>query len=579
MCPLLICAEGMRKKEVIYQLFPRLFGNNKSNPTPYGSLQRNGSGKFRDINSKALQSLSEMGVTHIWYTGILEHATESDYSSYGISRDNPAVVKGRAGSPYAVKDYYDVDPDLAIEPANRMNEFRDLVLRTQKLGMKVIIDFVPNHVARSYFSDNLPAGHHQLGQHDDPSESFLPDNNFYYFPGKRFVVPKEALKECKKYTDLLKIRPFYEYPAKASGNDCFNPTPSVTDWYETVKLNYGKEFDQAQSSHYSPIPATWHRMMDILTFWAEFGIDGFRCDMAEMVPVEFWNWTITKIKSRFPAISFTAEVYNPNLYPDYLTKGKFDFLYDKVGLYDTLKKITLGEADVTNISACWQSLNGIDNKMLRFMENHDEQRIASDFFTGNPEKALPAVFVSACMSTGPFMLYNGQELGEKGDRIAGFSGNDGRTTIFDYWVMPEVQKWNNDGAFTTHRLSDSQKQLRLQYSKILQLCRNEAISEGAFYDLLWINEQLVSQQVYAFLRHTKNEKMLFIASFNANEVQTHIEISDHAIAAINLDTTNDIECREELYLHEPDNFSYKSSGNSIILNLSLAPFESKVFRL
>lgn len=575
----MICAEGMKKKEVIYQLFPRLFGNNNSNPVPYGSLEQNGSGKFSDINNNALQSLNEMGVTHIWYTGILEHATESDYSSIGISRDNPAVVKGRAGSPYAVKDYYDVDPDLASEPANRMDEFRDLVKRTKKIGLKVIIDFVPNHVARSYFSDNLPAGHHQLGQHDDPSESFLPDNNFYYFPGKRFVVPKEALQECKKYTDLLKIRPFYEYPAKASGNDCFNPTPAVTDWYETVKLNYGKEFDQAQSLHYTPIPATWYRMMDILTFWAEFGIDGFRCDMAEMVPVEFWNWAVTKIKSRFPTISFTAEVYNPILYNDYLTKGKFDFLYDKVGLYDTLKKVTMGEADVTTISACWQSLDGIDNKMLRFMENHDEQRIASDFFTGNAKKALPAVFVSACMSAGPFMLYNGQELGEKGDRVAGFSGNDGRTTIFDYWVMPEVQKWNNEGAFTTHLLSDSQKLLRLQYSKILQLCRSEAISEGAFYDLLWINTHLVSQQIYAFLRHTKKEKMLFIASFNANEVQTHVDISEHAIAAINLDTTNDIECIEELYLQEPANFSYKSSGKNLILNLSLAPFESKVFRI
>ena len=122
------------EKKVVYQVFTRLFGNTNSTNKPWGTLEENGVGKFEDFTDKALKEIKELGVTHIWYTGVLHHAMVTDYTEFGISNDDPDVVKGRAGSPYAVKDYYNVDPDLAVNPENRMQEFEDLTARTHKAG-------------------------------------------------------------------------------------------------------------------------------------------------------------------------------------------------------------------------------------------------------------------------------------------------------------------------------------------------------------------------------------------------------------------------------------------------------------
>ena len=408
-------------KLVIYQMMTRLFGNVKTLNKPYGTIDENGCGKFEDVTDKALAGIRELGVTHVWYTGVLEHAVLNDYTTFGIPLDDADVVKGRAGSPYAIKDYYDVNPDLAVDVKNRMMEFDRLVERTHQAKMGVIIDFVPNHVARQYHSDVKPDGEKDLGEADDKSKAFDPNNNFYYLPGQSFQVPK-GFNSLGANSFPTKDGRFDETPAKATGNDQFTATPSVNDWFETIKLNYGVDYMNGRRGHFDPIPDTWQKMRNILVFWASKNVDGFRCDMAEMVPVEFWHWVIPQVKAVNANIIFIAEIYNPQQYRNYIDHGRFDFLYDKVQLYDTLRMLIGSKGSTTWIPGIQRSLSGINHNMVHFLENHDEQRIASPFFVGDPWKALPGMVVSATIDKGPVMIYFGQEVGEPGAGAEGFSG-------------------------------------------------------------------------------------------------------------------------------------------------------------
>lgn len=510
-------------KLIIYQLLPRLFGNTVTLNKYYGSIEENGCGKFNDINDKALGELKAMGFTHIWYTGVVEHATMTDYSKFGIPPHDPDVVKGRAGSPYAVSDYYDVDPDLAADVNNRMGEFEALVKRSHDNSLKVIMDFIPNHVARTYHSDKKPAGVRDFGEDDDHTKTFSPANDFYYTPGEAFVVPQGYNPGGDEFKSPLKDGNFDENPAKATGNDKFIATPSINDWFETVKLNYGVDYLDNRKTYFDPVPPLWNKMYDILHFWSEKGIDGFRCDMVEMVPVEFWGWVVAKLKKEFPALIIIGEAYEINKYQDYLFKGKFDYLYDKVGLYDAVRKLTCSNWDATtwDINQVWnRDSKGIDSHMLRFMENHDEQRIASRFFCGDAWKAIPGMIVTATLNTGPVMIYMGQEIGEPADGSEGFSSDDGRTSIFDYWGVPEHQKWLNNGQMDGGQLSDRQKKLREFYSKLLNICRqNEAIREGKFWELMLANEHQpgFDTRMYMYLRYTDKQRILAITNFNREE--------------------------------------------------------------
>ncbi|MBR1447722.1 MAG: alpha-glucosidase C-terminal domain-containing protein [Prevotella sp.] len=492
----------MTDKIIIYQIFTRLYGNRCTARVPNGSIEENGCGKLNGFTPKVLKQIREMGVSHVWYTGIIRHATTTDYTRYGLPRQHPAVVKGRAGSPYAIVDYYDVDPDLAEDVDKRMQEFERLVSRTHRAGLKVVIDFVPNHVARQYHSVARPEGVRDLGEDDNPQVGFDPErNNFYYCPGQTFTP----------YFDLYhgEREPYTETPAKATGNDCFHNAPGRNDWYETVKLNYGVDYYAGHVGHFQPTPDTWTKMLHILLFWAQKGVDAFRCDMAEMVPAEFWAWATARVREAYPEVRFIGEVYNPAEYRRYIASG-FDYLYDKVGMYDAMRDVICHRRTSEAITQAWQQTDDIRDHMLYFLENHDEQRLASDFFAGSGEKGVPGLVVSALMQKGPFMLYFGQEWGERGMDAEGFSGCDGRTTIFDYWS-----------------LQPADTPLTEVYRKVLNIARTErCVREGQMFDVMYANRQYARQ--YAFLRKAGKDVMLVVANFDDQPASLQLNIPDHA---------------------------------------------------
>ena len=500
----------MTDKVIIYQVFTRLFGNRNTTRKECGTIAENGSGKFNDFDSKTLKTIKKLGVSHIWYTGVIRHATQTNYSQYGIPSQSATVVKGKAGSPYAICDYYDVDPDLAVNVEKRMDEFDKLVVRTHKAGLKVMIDFVPNHVAREYKSICKPEGIEDLGANDDKSQGFCPQNNFYYCPGCHF----EPSFDKGDYD---------EYPARATGNDHFDNHPGINDWYETVKLNYGVDY-WTRFGHFSPVPDTWDKMVEILLFWASKGIDGFRCDMAEMVPAAFWDYATAKVKTQYPHIVFMGEVYNPSEYRNYINSG-FDWMYDKVGMYDAMRAVICGQAPAHILTGAWQSVDDIKEHMVYFLENHDEQRIASDFFAGSAIKGLPGMVASVLMKSSPFMLYAAEEYGEKGMDKEGFSGKDGRTTIFDYWCVDTLCRAEADA------LNEEERLVFAVHEKTLQIARKEKAVDGDFYDLMYVNpssENFNNEKQFAFLRKKDNELLIVVVNFDDRDVNIQVRIPSHA---------------------------------------------------
>ena len=555
----------MKRKIIIYQVFTRLFGNRNTARVPNGTLRANGTGKMSDFDAERLRRIHDMGFTHVWYTGVIRHATATDYSKHGIPRQHPSVVKGVAGSPYAITDYYDIDPDLADDIDQRMNEFQQLVDRTHQAGMKVIIDFVPNHVAREYHSIMKPEGVRDLGEDDDTGKHFSPINNFYYCPGQPFVSPVQP-QEGEE--------PYVENPAKCTGNDRFDNCPGRNDWYETVKLNYGIDYCDAggRSYHFDPVPNTWVKMTDILLYWASKDIDGFRCDMAEMVPPAFWAYATRIVKERYPRVVFIGEVYDTNLYRTYIQSG-FDYLYDKVGMYDCLRDVICDRRPASSITYYWQHIDDIRPHMLYFLENHDEQRIASDFFCGNGIKAIPAIIVAALMGSNPFMVYSGQELGERGMDAEGFSGCDGRTTIFDYWCIDTIRR----GYFDRRHLTQDEMHLQLKYQQILHIANREtAVREGEFFDLMYVNPQTWKfnpRHEFAFLRKFEDEVLLVVVNFGADRVNTSVNIPAHAFDFLGL-PEKEVRAIDLLTGQEMD-IELKRDG---AVDMDLRPYTGRIYK-
>ena len=506
------------EKMLVYQMIPRIYGNDNLTNKFAGTYAENGSGKMNDVTPEALASIKELGVTHVWYTGILQQGTKTDWSEYGVPRQNPDVIKGEAGSPYSITDYYGVNCELAVDPAKRIEEFEALVKRTHDAGMKVMLDFVPNHVAREYHSVMGVA--EDFGASDDVTKAFDPQNNFYYMPGVELDM-----------SNILVNTSYKELPAKASGNDVFTNKPSVDDWYETIKLNYGVDYTDG-SKHFDPIPSTWNKMVDILLYWAGKGVDGFRCDMVFMVPVEFWNYAIAAVKSQYPDMLFVAEIYDPTIYVSYVEEGGFDYLYDKVELYDSLRTVVEGRRPASIIASVFDLPtynSSAATHMLNFLENHDEQRIASNFFGKSAQAGIPALAVSALCNSNPFMIYYAQELGEESMDAEGFQGADGRTTIFDYWGLEKLKDFRAVGYDGT-KLASEMKSIRDQYIKLMKVATtSDAALNGEFIDLYKYNKEnpcFNTDVVYSFARKSAKETMIVAANFSDEPQTVEIKTGD-----------------------------------------------------
>lgn len=522
----------------VYQVFTRLFGNTNTSNIAWGTPEENGVGKFNDFTDEALDAIKDLGMTHIWYTGVLHHAMVTDYSEIGIPGDDPDVVKGRAGSPYSVKDYYNVNPDLAVDPAKRLEEFEALIARTHRHGMKVIIDIVPNHVARVYHSLSNPDGVEDFGASDDLSREYLRDNNFYYIPGQPFRVPewRDGYQVLGGEDHPGADGHFTEDPAKWTGNGSRSPQPDMNDWYEAVKINFGvgpdgkQDFDrlpegfenESCQAHYEfwkdkQVPDSWIKFRDIALYWLEKGVDGFRYDMAEMVPVEFWSYMNSSIKMVNPDAFLLAEIYQPHIYRDYIHKGKMDFLYDKVQLYDSLKAIMQGHGSTDAIVQIQNELADIGQHMLHFLENHDEQRIASPEFAGDARKGKPAMVVSATISSAPTMLYFGQNVGEPGAEEPGFGGPS-RTSIYDYIGVPKHQKWMNKGKFDGKALSDEERDLDEFYSTLLNFTKNSLALTGEYREIHTYNRKHTrwyNERVFSYVRWKAEDRLIIVSNFDA----------------------------------------------------------------
>lgn len=551
-------------KPIIYQMLPRLWGNDKVRPKKNGTLAENGTGKFSDIDTATLEYLKWLGCSHVWYTGILRHSTQA--TEDGCTPSHPQFVKGKAGSPYAICDYYDVNPYLADDPQKRIEEFEALIERSHAAGLKVIMDYVPNHVSRDYGKVTRTEGHPVLGEDDDKSVHWKSENDFFYYPGQSLSLPTPVPKGMK---------PYHEMPAMATGNNCYTPNPGVNDWYETVKINYG-------DSH----TATWDKMLDILLYWAAKGVDGFRCDMVELVPTEFMKWLIEKVKEQYPSVIFIAEVYKKELYGEYVRSVGFDYLYDKSGLYDTLRTVIEKNTEdngmpvelwqsATGITRNWQFLSDLQPYMLNFLENHDEQRFASDFFGKDAYKTFAPLYVSLYLNTAPFMVYFGEEVGEKGMNEEGFSGKDGRTTIFDWWSISSIKRLRQviqtgeyktlePGKLVKAGMKKEEAEVFCKFAAALRFAAiDEAIRQGTTYDLCYCNmgsDGFDKNRHFAFLRDHENHTLLIAANFSGTDTKMKLRIPEHAFDWMGIPITESLNTSTEIEVDVP-------AFNGTIVNL------------
>lgn len=539
-------------KVIIYQMLPRLWGNIGGKNIKNGTLKDNGCGKFSSIDTIYLEYLRSLGVSHVWYTGIIRHATAED--SDGCTPSSADWVKGRAGSPYSITDYYDVNPYLADEPENRMEEFHKLVERTHAAGLKVIIDFVPNHVARDYgrfaASHPAPTGMAALGESDDKSVHWKDSNDFFYYPGIPLALP-------------IQNQTYMEMPAMASGNS-YTSSPGVNDWYDTIKLNYCDTHTE-----------TWEKMYDIVNFWAGQGVDGFRCDMVELVPPTFFKWLISRIKKDRPDLLFVAEVYQKTLYSKYIREIGFDLLYDKSGIYDTLRAIVEKNAkdsgvpvedwqSAKRITWNWQSLGDLQPYMLNFLENHDEQRFASDFFGCDARNSYAALYTALYLNNAPFMLYAGEEVGERGMDNEGFSGRDGRTSIFDWWAPSSLTRLYKYIHGEKEALTPEEESMLDAYRKALKFAAEDnAVSKGTVYDLCYCNyasDGFNPDRHFAFLRDFEDETLLIVCNFSKNDADMKISIPEHAFNWMKMPESEKFNHTTPVSVHVP-------ATNGVIIKL------------
>jgi glycosidase len=550
-------------KPIIYQLVVRYFGNTNIANQINGSITTNGCGKFNDINTTALSALKNLGVTHLWLTGVLRQATLTDYSLAGMPADDPDIVKGLAGSFYAVRDYFDVCPDYTTTPQNRMQEFESLLQRIHDVGLQVLIDLVPNHVSRGYNSTTNPAN--TFGHSDDFTQFFSSRNNFFYL-----IDPPNQALQLKKPASWNPSGITFDgrfgledgslgHPAKATGNNVTSPSPSENDWYETIKLNYGFNF-ATQVSTYTPQPQTWADIDSILAYWQAKGVDGFRCDFAHYVPKEAWTFLITNARQRRPAY-FVAEAYpyansgDPIQNQQELIDSGFDAVYHYQA-YNALKGIytdgLLGAFDQELVS----QTTTMRGHFVSYIENHDERRVASPIVRnqgpgasgfGSMDAGYQLAPLQFLYASGPALLFNGQEVGEPGAGVAGFSGDDGRTTIYDYWAMPEFAKWVNGLLYDGAGLNSSQTALRKFYSNLNQVCQNPAVAGDGFWGLLYFNNPGrfgdCPGGLYSYARFQSGSGVALLVAANlqpSSNIQGQLRVPPELSAAVKLAQSVDV---------------------------------------
>ncbi|MBQ7623567.1 MAG: hypothetical protein IJS66_07515 [Bacteroidales bacterium] len=420
-------------KSFIYQILPRIWRD----------------GKLNSIDDAFLSYLRSFGLDYVWFTGIPRHATGEPF------------VKGNPGSPYAVCDWYDVNPYLASDPEKRMEEFDALVRRTHEAGLKCIIDCIPNHVA------------------------------------------------CN-YEGRLKVHPWCD-----------------GDWTDTRKLDWSD-------------PATASELIRILRFWADRGVDGFRCDMVELVPAEMLAGVIAAVKRTHPGLIFIAEAYERGNYRHLAMETGFDLLYDKSGEYDILRGILDGRRSARELSWNWQFLGDLQPRMLNFLENHDEQRLCSDAFAGSPDRTWAALAFAMLFNPASFLLYAGQEAGERASE-----SSDGRTSIFNF-CKPESLEWlsffvQEAGAVSSgsgrRRKAASGKspdgaaspeaEVIERYRKLIALAREPLFSEGGWWDLCYCNgpaDGFDSDRHFVFARFRSGEVKLVFCNFSPAAASACIRI-------------------------------------------------------
>jgi glycosidase len=610
-----------RERIRIYQLFPRLFGNLNERRKPNGTIHENGVGKFADINAEALRSLRNLGFTHIWLTGILRQLSATSYPEIGQEADDPDLLKGLAGSPYAIKDCFDVCADYALDPAQRLVELQAMIRRIHNHGLRVLIDFIPNHVARSYDSRVRPDLN--FGAADDRTKFFDPRNNFFYVHGSGGVrLP--SWKEGRPISATCQILGTCDGRfdgesnfARVTGNNVASAEPKLHDWYETVKLNYGFNFmDNSRaypcgSGPHLPIPDTWMKMDGVLAHWQRMQIDGFRCDMAHMVPAEFWAWAISRARGRDPQTLFIAEAYDndpmkvPGADPllcalndhkghvmfDLLNAG-FTAVYDDPS-YKRVKAIYDGLAWANDLDAT-RPHDFIFQNSLRYAENHDEVRLASRDHWGNVGMNVgrPVAAILYALSRGPILLYSGQEVGEPATGSEGFGGDDGRTTIFDYWSMPELVKWVSEHRYDAAGLSDEQKNLRAFYGRLLRTANAPAFCDGEFFPLNAANidnpafgripgESASGHWVYAFLRYDPDSKqrILVVANLHRSELlrDVRIRVPSEGLQFLSVPSLADATARDLLSPDEARLASFSAADE--LLAGDLPPLSAFYFEL
>ena len=429
-------------KQIIYQALPRLWGK----------------GHFSDWTGKAFSYLKALGVDYLWLTGVPRHESGTPFT------------KGCPGSPYAIIDWYDVNPYLADNEDKRMHEFELLIKRAHLAGIKIMIDYIPNHVGRSYAGD-LPCFDHCDG-----------------------------------------------------------------DWTDTRKVNWND-------------PSTVDKMVDILCFWANKGIDGFRCDMVELVSAEALGEVVRRTRSAFPGLVFVAETYIKENYRRYLSTSSIDILYDKSGSYDILRAISNGNCSATALTSNWQWQAEIQGAMLNFLENHDEQRLASRFWNNGRRYPWAELAFSVLFNEASFMLYYGQEWMDDAAET-----DNGRTSIYDFTSPSGVRRAAhfartgkaiklNDAADT-----DSLDCYR-RYLELMQTAASPLMRQGSNWDLCYLQNDCKwnRDNMFAFARYDGHGAAVVICNFSDSDTELSVRLPEELLKYTGGMRSINMEARAEDY--------------------------------